>query len=300
MHTLSTPTPLTLGKLLGRAIALYPTHSGILLRTAAIFYLPVAALSFLVVESLATNLLFTLVVWPVNAIVSLSLITHCIDALHGHPFAIRTAIMRALRRLPTYLGISLAMIVVSGAVVLVLAAPLWVGLLTSDISLSEIIDAFSVPANPDQPEVVVKVLSSALWGGAGVCLSGALIPIVLFYLLVRWRVAEIALVAERTGPLQSLRRSWNLSRGFVLRTFGYLLLIAIAMGLVGGVLGMAVNSAVNAMVPSADQSRMFGFSFALSKLMFIIAMPFYVTAIILYYFDLRVRKERYEFEVEQG
>ena len=299
MHTPSTPTPLTLGKLLGRAIAIYPTHSGILLRTAAIFYLPVAALSFLFVENLATNLLFSLVVWPVDAIVSLSLIIHCIDLLHGRPLAVRTAIMRSLRRLPAYLGITLAMTVVSSAVVLVLAAPLWVGFLTSDISLGEIIDAFSVPANPDQLEVVVKVLRSALWGGTGICLSGVLIPIVLFYLLVRWRVAEIALVAEGTGPLQSLRRSWNLSRGFVLRTFGYLLLIAIAMGLVGGVVGIAVNSAANALVPAVDQSRMFGFNFAFSKLMFIIAMPLYVTAVVLYYFDLRVRKEKYDFEVPQ-
>ena len=84
--------------------------------------------------------------------------------------------MRALLRLPAYLGITLAMTVVSSAVVLVLAAPLWVGLLTSDISLGEIIDAFSVPANPDQLEVVVKVLRSALWGGTGICLSGVLIP----------------------------------------------------------------------------------------------------------------------------
>ena len=299
MHTPSTPTPQTLGKLLGRAIALYPTHRGILLRTAAIFYLPVAALSFLFVENLATNLLFSLVVWPVDAIVSLSLITHCIDLLHGHPLAVRTAVMRALRRLPAYLGITLAMTVVSSAVVLVLAAPLWVGLLTSDISLGEIIDAFSVPANPDQLELVVKVLSSALWGGTGLCLSGALVPIVLFYLLVRWRVAEVALMAEGTGPLQSLRRSWNLSRGFVLRTFGYLLLIAIAMGLIGGVVGMAVNSAANALVPTVNQSSMFGFNFAFSKLMFIIAMPFYVIAVVLYYFDLRVRKEKYDFEVPQ-
>ncbi len=299
MHTPSTPTPLTLGKLLGRAIALYPTHSGILLRTAAIFYLPAAALSFFFVENLTTNLLFSLVVWPVDAVVSLSLITHCIDALHGRPLAVRTAVMRVLRRLPAYLGLTLAMTVVSSAVVLVLAAPLWVGLLTSDISLGEIIGAFSVPANPEQLELVVRVLSSALWGGAGLCLSGALIPLVLFYLLVRWRVAEIALVAEGTGPLQSLRRSWNLSRGFVLRTFGYLLLIAIAMGLVGGVIGMAVNSAVNVLVPSVDQSRMFGFSFTFSKLMFIFAMPFYVTAIVLYYYDLRVRKEKYDYEVPQ-
>ena len=299
MHTSPTPTPLTFGKLLARAITLYPAHRAILLRTAAIFYLPVAALSYLLVDNLTTNILFSLVLWPVDAIVSLSLIVHCIDSLHGRPLAVRTAVRRGLPRLPAYIGLGVIVSAVTSVVALVLTAPVWVGFLNSGVSLDELLDAFAVPATPGQADIVFSVLGSALWGGTGLCLSGLLIPTVLFYLAARWRFAEIALMAEGTGPLQSLPRSWNLSRGFVLRTFGYLLLMAIAMGLVGGVLGMAVNSAVNALVPSVDQSRIFGFNFTFSKLMFIFAMPFYVTAIVLYYFDLRLRKEKYDFEVPQ-
>ena len=74
-------TPQTFGKLLTRAITLYPTHRAILLRTAAIFYLPAAALSFLFAENLATSFLLSLVLWPVDGIVNLSLIIHCSDAL---------------------------------------------------------------------------------------------------------------------------------------------------------------------------------------------------------------------------
>ena len=48
---------------------------------------------------------------------------------------------------------------------------------------------------------------------------------------------------------------------------------------------------------SYDQSRMFGLSFAVSKLLNIIAAPFHVPAVVLYYFDLRVRNEKYDFEV---
>ncbi|MCY4412616.1 MAG: hypothetical protein OXC27_19335 [Caldilineaceae bacterium] len=44
---------------------------------------------------------------------------------------------------------------------------------------------------------------------------------------------------------------------------------------------------------------MFGLSFAASKLLNIIAAPFHVTAVALYYFDPRVRKERYDSEVAQ-
>ncbi len=297
MQASPTPTPSTIGQLLARAITLYPTHRGILLRTAAIFYLPVAALSLLLMDNLTTSILISLLVWPVDSIVILSLIAHCIDSLHGRPLAIRTAAMRGLRRLPAHIGIGVAMMTVFSGVVLVLAAPIWVGFLNSDLSLAEISDAFSAPANPGQMEVVFNVLGSALWGGTGLCLSGLLIPIVLFYLSTRWRVAEVALMAEGTGPLQSLRRSWNLSRGFVLRTIGYLLLILFVMGLVGGVMGLAVDSAVKALFPAVDQARMFGLSFAVSKLLYIIAAPFHVTAVVLYYFDLRVRKEKYDFGV---
>ena len=296
MHTTSTPTPLTFGKLLTRAITLYPTHRAILLRTAAIFYLPASALSFLYAEDLTTSFLLSLVLWPVDAIVNLSLIIHCIDSLHGRPLAISPAVMRGLRRLPAYMGLSVAVSAVISGVAIVLAAPVWVGLLNSGVSLADILDAFSTPANPDQVDIVFKVLGSALWGGTGLCLFGLLIPAVLFYLSTRWRFAEAALMTEGTGPLESLRRSWSLSRRFVLRTLGYLLLIVIAMGLVGGVIGAALNYAVDALAPAADQSKMIGFSLAFSRLLSIIVMPFYVTAIVLYYFDLRVRKETYDFE----
>ena len=42
---------------------------------------------------------------------------------------------------------------------------------------------------------------------------------------------------------------------------------------------------------------MFGLSFAVSKLLNIIAAPFHVPAVVLYYFDLRVRNEKYDFKV---
>ena len=165
--------------------------------------------------------------------------------------------------------------------------------------LDELLDAFSIPATPGQVDVVFRVLGSALWGGPGLCLSGLLIPTVLFYLVVRWRFAEVALMAEEMGPLQSLRRSWNLSRGYVLRTLGFFLLILIIMGIIGALIGGFVGVATGSLAPAADQSMMFGFNYALSKLLSIFAAPFYVTVFVLYYFDLRVRKEQHDFEVVQ-
>ena len=148
-------------------------------------------------------------------------------------------------------------------------------------------------------ERINKVLGDVSWSAIGFCLSGLLIAIVLLYLSARWLVAEVALMADGTGPLESLGRSWNLSRDYVLRTAGYLILLSIVMGLVGALIGALVDFAVDALAPAVDQSWKSGFNYAVSKLLSIITTPFYVSAIVLYYFDLRVRKERYDFGVVQ-
>ena len=298
MHATSTPTPLTVGKLLGRTIGLYRTHGGIFLRTVAIFYVPVAALSFFFVEDNATNFLFTLVVWPVEAFASLSLISYCVESLHGRPLAVRTAVGRSLRRLLADFGMMVATTVVYGGVVLVLAIPIWVGLLFADMPLDEIIYTFADLVSRGDVERINKVLGDVSWSAIGFCLFGLLIAIVLFYLLARWLLTEVALMADGTGPLESLGRSWNLSRDFVLRTAGYLILLSIGMGLVG-LVGALVEFAVVALVPAVDQSWKSGLNSAVSNLLSIITTPFYISAIVLYYFDLRVRKERYNFGVVQ-
>jgi len=299
MQTSINPTPLTFGKLLGRTIGIYRTHSGVFLRTTVIFYIPLAALAFFYGEDILTATIFTFVIFPIEAVVSLSLISHCVDSLHGRPPAVNAAIGRGLRRLPADIGMKVA----SGAVYLgatiILAIPIWVGLFRTDFSFEEIRAAYSAPYNPGEMEAVFNVLGNALWGGVGSCLTGLLIPIAFIYLSARWVASEVALMAEGTGPLESLGRSWNLSRDFVLRTVGYLLLLAIVMGLAGALSGVLVEYAAAALLPSYDPSTQFGFNNAVSNLLDIFIMPFYVTALVVYYFDLRVRKEKYSFEVVQ-
>ncbi len=297
MHALSNSTPLTVGKLLGRTIGLYRTHSGIFLRTAAIFYVPVAALFFFFVEDNASEFNFTLFVWPIEAFVSLSLIAHCVDSLHGRPLAVRTAIGRGLRRLPADIGMMLATMAVFTSVALVWVIPIWVGLLNADIPFDEIRYAFFNLVSRGDIEGINNLLSDVLW--SGFCLSLVLTLTVFFYLSARWLVAEVELMTVGTGPLESLGRSWNLSRDFVLRTAGYLILLSIVTGVVGALIGALVDFALLPLIPGVDQSWKTGFSYAVSKLSSIITTPFYVAAIVLYYFDLRLRKEKYDFEVVQ-
>ena len=299
MHALSNSTPLTVGKLLGRTIGLYRTHSGIFLRTAAIFYVPVAALFFFFVEDNASEINFTLFVWPIEAFASLSLIAHCVDLLHGRPLAIRTAVGRGLRRLPADIGMMLATMAVFTSVALVWVIPIWVGLFNADIPFAEIRYAFTDLVSRGDIAGISSLLGEFLWSGLGVCLTSVLILPVFLYLAARWLIAEVALMAEGTGPLQSLGRSWYLNRDLVLRAAGYLILLSIVTGLVAGLFSALVEYALLPLIPAVDQSWKTGFSYAASKLSSIITTPFYVSAIVLYYFDLRVRKEKYDFEVVQ-
>lgn len=299
MHASLISTRLTVGKLLGLAIGLYRARCSILLRTAALYYVPVAALSLFFVENNASNLLFAMVVWPVEALVNLSLIAHCVDALHGRPLAVRNAVGRGLRRLPADIGMILATMVVFGGVALVAMTPSWVGFLNADTPFDEIRHAFIDLFGGGDVEKINNLLGDALWGSFGFCLSSVLMLIVFFYLSVRWLVAEVALMTEETGPLESLRRSWNLSRDLVLRTAGYLILVFIVTALVGGLFSALVDFVLLPLVPAVDQSWKTGVSSAVSTLTSIITTPFYVIAIVLYYFDLRVRREKYEFEVAQ-
>lgn len=297
MQTSINPTPLTVGKLLGRTIGIYRAHSGVFLRTTVIFYIPLAVLAFFYAEDILTTTIFDFVTYPIEAIVSLSLISHCVELLHGRSLTVKAAIGRGLRRLPADIGMQ----VVSGAVyigaTIILAIPIWVGLLRTDFPLGEIRDALSVPYKPGDMEAVTNVLGNALWGGFGSCLTGLLILIAFLYLSARWIVAETALMVEGTGPLESLARSWNLGRDFVLRSVGYLLLLSIVMGLVGGLIGALVGFASVTLLSAYDQSTQAGFNSFVSNLLDIFVMPFYVTAVVVYYFDLRVRKEKYSFGI---
>ena len=300
MHASLTSTRLTVGKLLGLALGLYRAHSSIFLRTTALFYLPVAALSLFFVENNASNFLIAMVVWPVEALVNLSLIAHCVDSLHGRPLAVRTAVERGLRRLPADIGMILATMAVFGGVALVSMTPSWVGFLNAYIPFDEIRHAFFDLFGGGDVEGVNNLLGDVLWGGFGFCLSSVLMLTVFCYLSARWLVAEVALMAEATGPLESLRRSWNLSRDYLLRTAGYLTLVVIVTGLVDGLFSALVDFVLLPLFPAVDQSWKTGISYAVSDLSSIITTPFYVIAVVLYYFDLRVRKEKYEFGVEQG
>ena len=125
-------TPLTVGKLIGRALGMYRTHFGVFLRTTAIIYIPLAAVAFFFARGAFGGTVFSIVILPVQAVTYLAIISHCVESLHGRPLTIRTAIRNSLRRLLVYFGMAAASTAVLAGMFVVLAIPVSITFLATD------------------------------------------------------------------------------------------------------------------------------------------------------------------------
>lgn len=294
-------TPLTVGKLIDRTLGMYGTHFSIFLRTTAIFYIPLAALAFLFARGVSGSTIFTIVILPVQAVANLAIISHCVESLHGRPMAIGTAIKNSLRRLLVYFGMRVVYTAVLAGIFIVLATPVYITFIATDFPFTVFRDVFTASIPPEdidaqarQVESVMNVIDRAIPGLLGFTLAGVLYFIVYIYMAARWLMSDVAIMVEGTGPIASLRRSWDLSRSFVLRTVGYLLLLSVISGLFAGLLSVFLGFGLPNLLPSLDQELLGGLNGSIGILASIFIAPFYTAAYVLYYFDLRVRKEKTE------
>lgn len=292
-------TPLTIGKLIGHALGMYRTHFGTFLRTTAIFYIPLAILAFFFARGVYGGMIFSIVILPVQAIANLAIISHCVESVHGRPLVIRTAIENSLRRLLVYFGMVVASTAVLAGMFIVLTIPVSITLLATDFPLTVFRDVFTTSIPPEdidaqarQIESIMNVIDRALPGLLGFSLAGVLYFVVFSYMAARWLISDVALMVEGTGPIESLRRSWDLSRSFVLRTVGYLLLLSVIAGLFAGLLSVFLGFGLPALLAGLDQELLDGINSSIGILAPIFIVPFYTAAYVLYYFDLRARKEK--------
>jgi hypothetical protein len=132
----------------------------------------------------------------------------------------------------------------------------------------------------------------------GLAIVGGLILLVAFvvliipgvWLAVAYSVSVPALMLERIGPVDALRRSFRLVRRRWWPTAGALVVGSLLVAILGAIMQYAV-----AIVPSLlsdGNTFVSGFSFAVgSTLGTAITTPYTAAVVTLLYFDLRVRKE---------
>jgi hypothetical protein len=151
------------------------------------------------------------------------------------------------------------------------------------------------------PLLGLTVLTSILWflGGLACILPG-------IFLYVMWSLAPAALMLERGGVIDSMRRSWRLVRGSWWRIFGILLLAGIIAGAVGQLViapFAVVGVAVDGFTAQPGEGLPWA-SLALSTLGGIVAttitLPFSAGVVALLYVDQRMRREAFDLELTRA
>ncbi len=104
-----------------------------------------------------------------------------------------------------------------------------------------------------------------------------------------------AVVLEGLGGTKAMGRSRDLTRGYGLRVFGYLVLVTVltygiswVLGIVGQLIASAVTSSI---VGTMLIQQAFG------QVINLFIMPYFIVVMILLYYDLRVRKEAFDLEI---
>ncbi|MCK6212066.1 glycerophosphoryl diester phosphodiesterase membrane domain-containing protein [Georgenia sp. EYE_87] len=164
--------------------------------------------------------------------------------------------------------------------------------------------------------VVGLAVVATLLGGGAVAAFGdsapVLVALVIFVLVVaalvgmaffavRLTLAAPALMLERTGVVESLRRSWSLTRGHFWRIFGSLALALIIISVISYALmipvtvGMAfIGDEMTAIVVTLVVSTV------LQVLLSALTTPFLAAVLALVYIDVRMRKEGLDVELARA
>ncbi|HEU5002648.1 MAG TPA: hypothetical protein VFW71_07715 [Actinomycetota bacterium] len=117
-----------------------------------------------------------------------------------------------------------------------------------------------------------------------------IVPGIIF--AVRLVIAPVPVILEGAGPGRALRRSWNLSRGNFWRMVGLGLLVGILEEIVAGIVSIIPGIVAHFAGPVG-----WVISGAGAAAGVILVTPFHTIALVLLYFDLRIRKEGFDLTI---
>lgn len=124
------------------------------------------------------------------------------------------------------------------------------------------------------------------------------------YLVTKLQFSPICAVLEEKGPIQSLKRSWSLTRGefwsTLVRMFLMSLVTSTVVTILSGVVGIIVSLVVFAIGSSEDSSVVLAVSSGLAVLAASLVTPLTSTFTTLVYADLRMCKENFAVVLAQA
>jgi hypothetical protein len=321
------PGPLTLGELLDRAIRLYRSHFASFILTAAVLLVPFSILSLLLTGSgmasyftfltnlsvpsdvppeqifgnmfgsmagyLGISLLLVLVGLVINALVLLALTSQSIETLHGRPARIGDALRTAVRRFWSYVGMQIVQLMAFFGITLVMMVALLIIFVVLGLGFGGLAMLFG-GENGDAPAAMIAMvgvfgLMMCLYLIALVCLAAPYI-----YLSARWFVATPGLVAQQWDAVGSLRASWRLTKGFVWRCIGFSILLWIFGMVITATPVYLLQWLLMILLPPSALFYGVAISAAVASALGILWQPLSAIALVLLYYDLRVRHEGYD------
>ena len=134
---------------------------------------------------------------------------------------------------------------------------------------------------------IVPLLLAAFLTGICIGFGFLLLIVGAFIAVAGLCVTQCAVMLEKRGGMESLGRSWSLTKDHRSRAFSTLF----AAGLITGILNFAVVFAITLLHPGP-------FLLQLGTTLFsALTQPFAVVVTILLYYDLRIRKEAFDLQV---
>ena len=139
---------------------------------------------------------------------------------------------------------------------------------------------------------IFPILAATIVFGVMMVVGFALVVVPGIILLISFGFYDAALMIERTGPMQSLGRSWRLVSGERWRIFLAGLVLLIIMIIVFGVIGLALYFVLSGLLGASGD-----FAAYLSRqITNLLSLPLLASFSTVIYLDLRVRKEHLDKE----
>ncbi|MFN8492676.1 MAG: hypothetical protein U0350_34055 [Caldilineaceae bacterium] len=125
-------------------------------------------------------------------------------------------------------------------------------------------------------------------------LTAMLIVVTFLLLMVRWAFVGSVLIVEGIGTTTAMRRSRQLTQGLYWRTLAFFVISFLLGYILGNIPIILFNAAAALLAPDRLANVIGSIRIMLQGFMVIVVLPLSTTLHVLYYYDLRMRKEGYD------
>jgi hypothetical protein len=129
-----------------------------------------------------------------------------------------------------------------------------------------------------------------------VCVTVPIALVGMIYLSLRLLVVAQVVVLEDRGPIEALRRTWDLMQGHLLRALGLVILVGLAVYILPT--GLQYIAVLGVFFLPFSPTLVIGVTSGVAGILQIAVLPILWATYTLFYYDLRIRKEGFDLRVQ--